>query len=170
MKGQDVPYISAGAGFSVPSTLANHAGTVTLPMLLIWLVHSCLVSQLTSESHRKGHPSPVQDKSGIPNSCCSYLGPRNLFPDTPDTCTDPGTLNWSLRWEVPLRLHREPLKPSPPKPLQLSMYLRNFRNLQYLHTSISVPNHTIQSVKAFRPRPPRNLRSLISFFPHPFPP
>ena len=25
-------------------------------MLLIWLVHSCLVSQLTSQSHRKGHP------------------------------------------------------------------------------------------------------------------
>ena len=31
-------------------------------MLLIWLVHSCLVSQLTSQSHEKGHLSPFQDK------------------------------------------------------------------------------------------------------------
>ena len=172
MKGQDVPYISAGAGFSVGSSInTSQSCSYRDPPLLIWLVHSCLVSQLTWESHRRSSVTFSGQRHKTQNcpkttqvvspTAGSYLGPQNLLqtpffdrtnPGHPlPVPTAPGTLNWSLRWEVPLRLHREPLKPSPPKPLQLSMYLRNFRNLRYLHTSISVPNHTI------KPRPPRNL-------------
>ncbi len=169
----------------LPSTLANHAATVTLPSSSDWST-VVLWANWPEQSHRKSSVTFSGQRHKTQNcpkktqvvspTAGSYLGPQNLLqtpffdrtkpavsrpPRTPAAFTDrPWNPHWSLRclrWEVPLRLHREPLKPSPPKPLQLSMYLRNFRNLQYLHTSISVPNHTIQCVKAFRPRPPRNL-------------